>query len=78
MISHDKKELVELLDEFKNQGNYDRLQNLINTFLDAGDETILKKFDDLFRKSTILKPRTSRIPGQPTPKPREKSKGGYY
>ena len=46
---------MELLDEFKEQENFDRLQNLVNAFLEAGDETILKNFDDLFRSSTMLK-----------------------
>ena len=55
LISHDKKELLELLDEFKDQENFDRLQNLVNAFLETDDETILKIFDDLFRSSTMIK-----------------------
>ena len=32
LISHDKKELLELLDEFKDEENFNRLQNLVKLF----------------------------------------------
>ena len=56
LISHDKKELLELLDDFKEEEIYNELEELLDTYFDAkvvNNEPILEKFDALLRKSTM-------------------------